>query len=85
MLNFVFLEKDLGIVSPPNYVKDFSRKMFLMLDSINWLNVTAWLPIILEILVNMCIPGCDIMNFEIKLISLIKPFFCMTKKSKLKI
>ena len=27
MLNFVFSEKDLGIVSPPNFENDFSRKM----------------------------------------------------------
>ena len=28
MLNFDFLEKSLGIVSPPHFVYDFSRKMF---------------------------------------------------------
>ena len=31
MLNFEFLEKGLGIVSPPHFVYDFSSKMFLML------------------------------------------------------
>ena len=30
MLNFDFLEKGLGIVSPPHFVCDFLRKMFLM-------------------------------------------------------
>ena len=35
MLNFDFLEKDPGKVSPPHFVYDFSRKMFLMLYSIN--------------------------------------------------
>ena len=35
MLNFDFLEKGLGIVSPPHFVYDFSRKMFFMLYSIN--------------------------------------------------
>ena len=35
MLNFDFLEKDLGIVSPLLFVYDFLRKMFLMLYSIN--------------------------------------------------
>ena len=30
MLNFNFLEKGLGIVSPPYFVYDFSRKMFRM-------------------------------------------------------
>ena len=31
MLNLDFLEKDLGIVSPPHFVYDFSRKKCLML------------------------------------------------------
>ena len=35
MLNFDLLEKDLGIVSLPDFAHDFSRKMFLMLYSIN--------------------------------------------------
>ena len=30
MLNFYFLEKDLGIIFPPHFVYNFSRKMFLM-------------------------------------------------------
>ena len=32
MLNFGFLEKGLGIVSPPHFVYDFSRKILLMLS-----------------------------------------------------
>ena len=35
MLNFDFLEKSLEIVSSPHFVYDFSKKMFLMLHSIN--------------------------------------------------
>ena len=35
MLNFDFLEKGLGIVSPPHFVYDISRKTFHMLYSIN--------------------------------------------------
>ena len=35
MLNFYFLEKDLGIVSPSDFMYDFARKMFLMSYSIN--------------------------------------------------
>ena len=31
MLNFDFLEKGLGIVSPPHVLYDISRKMFVML------------------------------------------------------
>ena len=30
MLNFGFLDKPLGIVSPAHFVYDFSTKMFLM-------------------------------------------------------
>ena len=35
MLNFDFLEKVVGLVSPPQFVYEFSRKMFLMLHSIS--------------------------------------------------
>ena len=57
MLNFDFLEKGLGIVSPPNFVYDFSRNFFLELYiySINWPNLVDWLALLLEILGNMCI------------------------------
>ena len=55
MLNFNFSEKGLGLVSPPHFVNDFSRKMFLILNSINGLNFIVWLPLLLEILGNMCI------------------------------
>ena len=45
------------------------------------------LPLLFEILGNICIaavcePGQDVINFEINLTFLIKPFFYMTKKSK---
>ena len=36
MFNFNFSEKGLGLVSPPHFVHDFSRKIFLMLHSINF-------------------------------------------------
>ena len=35
MLNFNFSEKGLGLVFPPHFEYNFSRKMLLMLDSIN--------------------------------------------------
>ena len=54
MLNFDFLEKDLGIVFQQHYLFDFSRKMCLMLHSINLPNVIVLLPIHLE-MGNMCI------------------------------
>ena len=55
-----------------------------MLYSINWLNFIVWLALILEMLGNMCMtifcfPGCDVINFEINFVFLIKPFFYMPK------
>ena len=79
MLNFDFLDKGVEIVSPAYFAYDFSTKMFLMLYSINCQYFIAWLPLLLEILSNICIaivcyPGCDVMDFEINLIFLIEPF-----------
>ena len=54
MLNFDFVDKGLGTVSPTHFVNDFLTKMFL-LYSINWPNFIAWLPLLLEILSNICI------------------------------
>ena len=61
--------------------------MFLMLYY--WSNFIVWLPLVLDILGNMCIaivcfPGCDLINFEINLIFLIKQFFYRTKMLRLK-
>ena len=49
----------------------------------DWPNFIALLPLFIEILDNICIcePGCDIINFEINLIFLIKPSFYITRKS----
>ena len=63
--------------------------MFLVLYSINQPNFMAWLPLLLEILGNMCIaivcyPGCEVMDFEINLIILIKQFFLHAQKVKTK-
>ena len=55
MLNFDFLDNGLVIVSPAHIVNDFSTQIFLMLYSIKWPNFIAWLPLLLEILANMCI------------------------------
>ena len=55
MLNFVFLDKSLGIISPAHFVYDFSTKMFIMVYSINWSNFIVCLHLLLEILGNMCI------------------------------
>ena len=55
MINFNFLDKVLGIVSPAYFVYDFPTKMFLMLYSFNLPNFIAWLPLRLDILGNVCI------------------------------
>ena len=86
MVNYDFLEKSLGIGFLTHFLHDFSRKIFLILFSINWLNFIEWLPLLLEILDIMwitifCFPGCDVINLESDLILLIKPFFYMTRKS----
>ena len=88
MLNFDFLERDLGIFSLLSFVYDFLRKMFSCY--INWPNIILWLPLLREIFGNMCIaivcfPGCDVINLEIKLIFLIKPFSLHDQKVKTKI
>ena len=54
MLNFDFLEKGLEIFSPPYNVHDFSKKMLQTLYSINSPNFIACLPLLLDILGNMC-------------------------------
>ena len=43
MLNFDILEKGVGLDFPPHFIYGFSRKMFLMFYSTNWLNFIAWL------------------------------------------
>ena len=89
MLKFDFFENGLGIDSPLHFAYDFSSKMYILLYFINWPNFILWVPLLLEIFGEMCIaivcfPGCDVMNFEINLIFLIKPPFCMTKKLRQK-
>ena len=54
MFNFDILDKALGIVSPGYFVYDFSKKIFLMLYSIKLPNFIVSLPLLLEILGNMC-------------------------------
>ena len=86
MLKFYILSRRLGLASPPHFVYDFWRKMLFMLYSINWPNSVAWLPLLLEILGNMCIviicyPVCGVINFEINLSFLITPFLYITKKA----
>ena len=48
-----FSEKGLEIVSAPHFVYEVSRKMFLMLHSINWPNFIIGLPLLLEMFDNV--------------------------------
>ena len=89
ILDFNFLQKGLEIVwivSPLHFEHDFLRKMFLMLYSIKWPNFIAQFSLRLEILCieNAFFSGCDVINFEVNLLILIKPFFYLTKKSRQK-
>ena len=64
--------------------------MLFNIYSINWPSFIVWLPLLLEIFGNMCIaivcwPGCDVINFKTNLTFLIKPFSCMTKRSRQKL
>ena len=52
-LNFDILEKGLGIVSPSYFVYNYSRKMVLMLYSINWRNFIVRLILLLATLGNI--------------------------------
>ena len=55
MLNFDFLDKDVGLVSPTHFGYGRSIIIFLTLFSITWQNFIVWLPILLPILGNMCL------------------------------
>ena len=88
--NIDFLKKTLGLVSPPYFVHNFWREIFLMLYSINWPNFVVWLSLLLQISGNMCTvivcyPVCNVINFEINLSFLIEPFSYMTKNSEKKL
>ena len=49
MLYFAFSKKDLGLVSPPLFLHDFLRKIFLMSYSIKRANFIIWLHLLLTI------------------------------------
>ena len=82
-VKFWFLEKSLGLISPSHFVYIILRKYFLNLYSIKWPNFIIWLPVLLEILDNMCtviiwFPVGGIINFETSLSFLIWLFSYMT-------
>ena len=74
------IKRVVELVSLPHFLHNFWRKIFPLLYSINWPNLVVWLSLLCKILGNMritivCKPGCHVMNFEVSLIDLIKPFF----------
>ena len=79
--NFDFLKKGLRIISPPHFVYELSRKMFLILYSINWRKFMVWFSLLREVLGNMCIVNLCflcyyVINFKIRL------FLYMNKNSR---
>ena len=85
--SWVFRKRSGNSFSTTFCVWFFKKNVSHMLCSINWPNIIIWLPLLREILGKMCIaivcyPGCYVINFEINLIFLIKPFFYMTDKSR---
>ena len=82
---FEKMKRGLELISLSHFPPNFWTKIFPLLYSINWPNFIVWLVLLCEIFGNMCIaivckPGCDILNFELKLIFLIKPFFLHEQK-----
>ena len=60
------------LVSLPHFRQDFWRKIFLTLYFIDWPNFIAWLPLVLETLVNkcsviICLPVCEVIISKINL------------------
>ena len=55
MLSLFKKIKGMGLVSLPHFPHNFSRKIFILLYSINWPGFIVWLPLFREILRNMCI------------------------------
>ena len=66
----------MGIVSEAHFVYNFSRNMFIMLNSINWLNSLLDFIYLLRcraiFVMQLSVNQVDIINFEINLIFLIK-------------
>ena len=90
MLDFDFSEYGLRTVSPPRFVYGLSRIILLMFCFINLPNFIVCVPLLLEILGCMriaiaCYPDCDVINFKINFILLIKPIFLHYQKVKTKI
>ena len=82
---FCFLKTGLELVFLPHFLRESWRKIFLLLYSITWPRFIVGLPLLLQILGRMCIlivcyPRCNVLNFKINPIFLIKSFFMHNEK-----
>ena len=78
------------LVSLPHSLHDFWRKIFLLLYSVNRPIFIVSLPLVCDILDNLCFafvcsPGSDVKIFEINLIFLINSYFLHDQNVKKKI
>ena len=76
--------KTFGNSFSTTFYASFWQKNISHVIPIDWPNFIVWLPLLHDILGNMCIANvcfsdCDVINFEINVSFLIKWFFCMTK------
>ena len=79
VLIILFLKKrGLELLSLLYFLHDFWREIFLLIYSINWPSFNFQLPLLCEILGNMCI--VCVMNFEIYLFFLFKSFYHCEQK-----
>ena len=74
------------VASPPHFVYNFLRKMFVIVYSIKEPNYMVWLFLLLAIHYNIWIviiscSACDVIIFQINLNFLFEPFLYKTKKS----
>ena len=79
------IKRGLKLLSLSHFLCSFWGKIFLLSYSTNWPNFIDWLPLFCEILGNIriaivCKPSCDVINFEINLIFLIKPLLLHDQK-----
>ena len=84
ILNFDFWKESGNNVSPPHFVHDFLRKIFLTIYELTKFHCVISFPSwdIRQYIPIVCFSGCYIAIFEIGLIFLIKPFVYRTKNSR---
>ena len=75
---FLRNRKSSGTSLPASFLHDLWWKVFLTLYSINWTIFIVWSPLLLVII---CFPIYDIINFEINFSFLVQSFSMWPKKS----